>query len=157
MSRGRFWGLSCYSGTGKCCTQSIFRCSPHLVSSKIIQYSLSKSPFQKTTSLKNKWVISWIGKNLPDGKSWVADVAPQGINLIDVTSVPRLSFAQKLDCLSSQAKIAGHRAVLEAAMRYGKFTAPEITAAGKYAPAHVMVRVLNHVHTAHGQTPLVTP
>lgn len=84
-------------------------------------------------------MVSWIGKNLPDGKQLVADNAVRGINLIDVTSVPRLSFAQKLDCLSSQAKIAGHRAVLEACILYGKFTAPEITAAGKYAPARVMV------------------
>ena len=34
--------------------------------------------------------------------------------MVDVTAVPRITIAQKLDVLSSQAKVAGHRAVLEA-------------------------------------------
>jgi len=34
--------------------------------------------------------------------------------VVDVTAVPRITIAQKLDVLSSQAKVAGHRAVLEA-------------------------------------------
>ena len=36
------------------------------------------------------------------------------ITVVDVTAVPRITIAQKLDVLSSQAKVAGHRAVLEA-------------------------------------------
>ncbi|CAD7967521.1 unnamed protein product [Amoebophrya sp. A120] len=89
--------------------------------------------------LKGKWVVSWIGKLLPDGKEVVANAAAAGINLIDVTAVPRITIAQKLDVLSSQAKIAGNRAVIEGAILYGKFMAPEITAAGKYPPAKVLV------------------
>jgi len=90
-------------------------------------------------SLKGKWLVCWIGKLTPDGKELVAQAARCGCNLIDVTSVPRISIAQKLDVLSSQAKIAGNRAVLEGAVLFGRFLAPEITAAGKYPPARVMV------------------
>merc|ERR1719420_801950 len=90
-------------------------------------------------ALKGKFVVAWIGKLLPDGKQIVAKAAAAGINLIDVTAVPRITIAQKLDVLSSQAKIAGNRAVIEGAILYGKFMAPEITAAGKYPPANVMV------------------
>jgi len=41
--------------------------------------------------------------------------------------------------LSSQAKCAGHRAVLEAAYAFERFYQGEITAAGKYPPCHTMV------------------
>lgn len=40
------------------------------------------------------------------------------ITVVDVTAVPRITIAQKLDVLSSQAKVAGHRAVLEAPCRW---------------------------------------
>ena len=54
-------------------------------------------------------------------------------------SIPRISRAQKLDALSSMANIAGYRAVIEASALFGRFFAGQITAAGKVAPAKVMV------------------
>jgi len=59
--------------------------------------------------------------------------------VLDLTCVPRISKAQKLDTLSSMGKIAGHRAVIEAAKLYQGFFTGEITAAGKFPPARVMV------------------
>jgi NAD(P) transhydrogenase subunit alpha len=53
--------------------------------------------------------------------------------------VPRMSRAQKLDALSSMASIAGYRAIVEAAQHFGRFFMGQITAAGKVAPAKVMV------------------
>ena len=47
------------------------------------------------------------------------------------TQVPRISRAQKMDALSSMANIAGYRAVIEAANRFGSFFTGQITAAGK--------------------------
>merc|ERR1719195_2599863 len=58
---------------------------------------------------------------------------------MDVTAMPRITIAQKMDMLSSQAKCAGHRAVVEAAHAYGRFFAPEVTAAGKYPPTNTMI------------------
>lgn len=59
--------------------------------------------------------------------------------VLDLTCVPRTSKAQKLDILSSMGKIAGHRAVLEAAQLYQGFFTGEITAAGKFPPCRVMI------------------
>lgn len=53
--------------------------------------------------------------------------------------VPRLSRSQKLDALSSMANIAGYRAVIEAAQHFDRFFTGQITAAGKIAPAKIMV------------------
>ena len=48
--------------------------------------------------------------------------------------VPRISRAQKMDALSSMANIAGYRAVIEAANRFGSFFTGQFTAAGKVPP-----------------------
>ena len=59
--------------------------------------------------------------------------------VIAMDAVPRISRAQKLDALSSMANIAGYRAVVEAATRFGRFFTGQITAAGKVPPAKVLV------------------
>ncbi len=53
--------------------------------------------------------------------------------------VPRISRAQKLDVLSSMAGIAGYRAVIEAAGRFGRFFTGQMTAAGSSPPAKVLI------------------
>ncbi|MFQ5642226.1 MAG: Re/Si-specific NAD(P)(+) transhydrogenase subunit alpha [Thiogranum sp.] len=53
--------------------------------------------------------------------------------------VPRISRAQSMDVLSSQASIAGYKAVLMAADRYGGFFPMLTTAAGTIRPAGVLV------------------
>jgi len=50
-------------------------------------------------------------------------------------AVPRISRAQSLDVFSSMANIAGYRAVVEAAHRFGRFFTGQVTAAGKVPPA----------------------
>eukprot|EP00038_Savillea_parva_P007620 m.171436 g.171436 ORF g.171436 m.171436 type:complete len:1201 (-) comp13373_c0_seq1:92-3694(-) len=63
----------------------------------------------------------------------------RNVTLLGMQFVPRISRAQKCDALSTFAKIAGHRASLEGAARYGRMMAGEITAAGKNKPAVVFV------------------
>jgi NAD(P) transhydrogenase subunit alpha len=53
--------------------------------------------------------------------------------------VPRISRAQAMDALSSQASIAGYKAVLLAATRLGKYFPLLMTAAGTIKPARVVV------------------
>jgi NAD(P) transhydrogenase subunit alpha len=53
--------------------------------------------------------------------------------------VPRISRAQKMDALSSMANISGYRAVIEAANRFPSFFTGQFTAAGKVAPAKVLI------------------
>jgi H+-translocating NAD(P) transhydrogenase subunit alpha len=66
-------------------------------------------------------------------------LAGRKINALAMDCVPRISRAQKMDALSSMANIAGYRAVIEAANRFGSFFTGQITAAGKVAPAKVLI------------------
>ena len=60
--------------------------------------------------------------------------------VLAIDSLPRmLSRAQKMDALTSQAGVAGYRAVIEAANAFGRFFAGQITAAGKVQPAKVFI------------------
>ncbi len=62
-----------------------------------------------------------------------------GVNAIGLELIPRISRAQSMDVLSSQANIAGYRAVIEAASRYGRFFPTMMTAAGSAKPARVII------------------
>ena len=62
-----------------------------------------------------------------------------GLTALAVDAVPRLSRAQAMDVLSSQANLAGYRAVIEAAAHLGRPLGGQVTAAGKFAPARVYV------------------
>lgn len=66
-------------------------------------------------------------------------MASTGCTAIALDQIPRISRAQKMDVLSSMANIAGYRAVIEAANRFGSFFGGQITAAGKTRPAQVLV------------------
>lgn len=65
--------------------------------------------------------------------------AKHNITIMAMDMVPRISRAQKMDALSSMANIAGYRAVIEAANRYGHFLNGQITAAGKVPPAKILI------------------
>ena len=71
--------------------------------------------------------------------SLVDALAARGANALAMDCVPRISRAQKLDALSSMANMAGYRAVIEAAYRFGRLFTGQITAAGKMPPAKIMV------------------
>jgi NAD(P) transhydrogenase subunit alpha len=66
-------------------------------------------------------------------------LAARKATVLAMDSVPRMSRAQKMDALSSMANIAGYRAVIEAAHRFGRFFTGQVTAAGKVPPARVFV------------------
>jgi NAD(P) transhydrogenase subunit alpha len=63
----------------------------------------------------------------------------QSINLFSMNLIPRLSRAQSMDSLSSQANLAGYRAVLEAANKYHRAIPMMMTAAGMIQPAKILV------------------
>lgn len=63
----------------------------------------------------------------------------QGITAFSLEKLPRISRAQSMDILSSQANLAGYRAVIEAAYLYGKGFPMMMTAAGTVTPAKVFV------------------
>lgn len=53
--------------------------------------------------------------------------------------LPRISRAQSMDVLSSQANLAGYKAVIEAANAFGRVFPMMMTAAGTVAPARVLI------------------
>ena len=66
--------------------------------------------------------------------------AARKVTVLAIDSLPRtLSRAQKMDALTSQAGVAGDRAVIEAANAFGRFFNGQITAAGKVPPAKVFI------------------
>ncbi|MDQ7990080.1 MAG: Re/Si-specific NAD(P)(+) transhydrogenase subunit alpha [Candidatus Dactylopiibacterium sp.] len=67
-------------------------------------------------------------------------LAAKKVTVLAMDALPRqLSRAQKMDALTSQASVAGYRAVIEAANAFGRFFNGQITAAGKVPPAKVFI------------------
>jgi NAD(P) transhydrogenase subunit alpha len=67
-------------------------------------------------------------------------LAAKKATVLAIDCLPRmLSRAQKMDALTSQAGVAGYRAVIEAANVFGRFFNGQITAAGKVPPAKVFI------------------
>ncbi|MDC4233907.1 Re/Si-specific NAD(P)(+) transhydrogenase subunit alpha [Actinomyces sp. B33] len=88
-------------------------------------------------------------------------LAPHGITALAMDAVPRISRAQAMDVLSSQANVAGYRAVVEAASCFGRVFTGQVTAAGKMPPARVYVigagvAGLAAIGTAHSMGALVS-
>jgi len=69
----------------------------------------------------------------------VRALAQTGATAFALEMVPRVTRAQAMDVLSSQASLAGYIAVLEAAVRLPKIFPMMMTAAGTLAPARVLV------------------
>ncbi|MEI9964861.1 MAG: Re/Si-specific NAD(P)(+) transhydrogenase subunit alpha [Caulobacteraceae bacterium] len=63
----------------------------------------------------------------------------KGVTAFAMELVPRITRAQVMDALSSQANLAGYRAVVEAVDAYGRVFPMMMTAAGTVAPAKVFV------------------
>src|SRR5215510_11919357 len=69
----------------------------------------------------------------------LAPYAAQGVNAFAMEFLPRITRAQTMDVLSSQANLAGYRAVIEAATVFGRAFPMMMTAAGTVPAARVMV------------------
>jgi len=72
-------------------------------------------------------------------KDQVADYAQRGITAMAMELMPRITRAQSMDVLSSQANLAGYKAVIDAAEVFGRAFPMMMTAAGTIPPARVMI------------------
>ena len=66
-------------------------------------------------------------------------LAKAGVSAVAMEFIPRITRAQSMDALSSQANLAGYRAVIEGAEAYGRAMPMMMTAAGTVAAAKVFV------------------
>ena len=80
-----------------------------------------------------------VGLLNPHDAAGVEACAGTGVTGFALESLPRISRAQSMDVLSSQANIAGYKAVMIAANEYAKFMPMLMTAAGTVKAARVLV------------------
>ena len=73
--------------------------------------------------------------NAQQAQTW----ASMGNTVFSMDVIPRTTRAQSMDVLSSQANIAGYKAVLLAATEYGRYFPMFMTAAGSIAPAKMLI------------------
>ncbi|CDZ48532.1 Re/Si-specific NAD(P)(+) transhydrogenase subunit alpha [Neorhizobium galegae] len=69
----------------------------------------------------------------------LADMAKAGLTTFAMELMPRITRAQSMDVLSSQANLAGYRAVIDASHEYGRAMPMMMTAAGTVPAAKVLV------------------
>lgn len=80
-----------------------------------------------------------IGLLNPHDASAIEALAATGVTAFAMEAMPRTTRAQTMDVLSSQANIAGYKAVILAANEYGRFMPMLMTAAGTVKAARVLV------------------
>ena len=80
-----------------------------------------------------------LGLLVPHQADGIAALAAHGLTAFAMEKLPRISRAQSMDVLSSQANIAGYKAVLMAANVYQKFFPMLMTAAGTVKAARVLI------------------
>jgi len=80
-----------------------------------------------------------IGLLNPFDVAAIESIAATGVSAFALERLPRISRAQSMDVLSSQANIAGYKAVIIAANVYGRFMPMLMTAAGTVKAARVLI------------------
>lgn len=95
------------------------------------------SPEELKKLPQNALVIAHIDK---DAQSPLIQWAlSHSITLISMNLIPRISRAQSMDSLSSQANLAGYRSVLEAATQFHRAIPMMMTAAGMIQPSKILI------------------
>lgn len=92
---------------------------------------------QECTHMKRGAIL--VGMLDPFDASGIAALAETGVMAFALEAAPRITRAQSLDVLSSQANLAGYKAVLLAANQYGRLIPMMMTAAGTLKAARVVV------------------
>ena len=72
-------------------------------------------------------------------KEMINKLIKKDIKIFSLALLPRITRAQTMDVLSSQANLAGYRAVIESIEEFGKVVPMMITAAGTITPAKFLV------------------
>ncbi len=99
---------------------------------------VAKPSAEETASLREGTVLIGFLTPLTDAEG-IERLRSRGVVGFAMESVPRITRAQSMDALSSQATVAGYKAVIIAADRVPKMFPLLMTAAGTVAPARVLV------------------
>ena len=102
----------------------------------IVQLGLMSD--EKTSNIKEKQTLIGV-LNPYDNKEKLQNLAKKKINLFSLELLPRITRAQSMDILSSQANLAGYKAVIEAFANFEKAIPMMMTAAGTISAAKVLI------------------
>jgi NAD(P) transhydrogenase subunit alpha len=97
-----------------------------------------RAPFENELSLMKSGSVL-IGMLDPFDNAMIAAMAAHGITGFALEAAPRTTRAQSMDVLSSQANIAGYKAVMMATNSYQRFMPMLMTAAGTVKAARVLI------------------
>ena len=86
---------------------------------------------------KNSCLIGSL--NFSDNKQKIENLKSKGLNIFSLELLPRITRAQSMDILSSQANLAGYKAVIEAFAYFEKAIPMMMTAAGTIPAAKVLI------------------
>jgi len=88
--------------------------------------------------MKNKSILIGQFDSILD-KEMINKMIKKDVKIFSLNLLPRITRAQSMDVLSSQANLAGYRSVIESVQEYGKAIPMMMTAAGTITPAKVLV------------------
>ena len=93
---------------------------------------------EQINAIKNKSIL--IGQFDPfSSKEIINKLIKKDNKIFSLNLLPRITRAQSMDVLSSQANLAGYRAVIESVEEFGKAIPMMMTAAGTITPAKVLI------------------
>ena len=117
---------------------NMFKDEKEVLSSSDIIVQLGMLSEDKTPNIsENKTIIGVL--NPYNNKEKLENLAKKKINLFSLELLPRITRAQSMDILSSQANLAGYKAVIESFANFEKAIPMMMTAAGTVPAAKVLV------------------
>ncbi|CEM09943.1 unnamed protein product [Vitrella brassicaformis CCMP3155] len=137
VERGAGAGASISDAAYEVCGARVVDRATLIAESKVIVKITTPTVEDVESMSAGQVLIGWVQP--AQNQDLLSKAAERGVTLLAMDAVPRITTAQKMDVLSSTAKIAGYRAIIEAAYHFQRFFSGEITAAGKFPPAKVLV------------------
>jgi len=98
-----------------------------------------RTPSAEALSALKTGAIVAASLNPHQDRAGLEALAARGVDAYALEFIPRITRAQVMDVLSSQANLAGYRAVIEASTAYGRALPMMMTAAGTVAAAKVFI------------------
>ena len=122
----------------KDCGVKILKDENEIIKSSDIIVQLGILPDDKTSNIKENQTLVGV-LNPYENREKLENLAKKKINLFSLELLPRITRAQSMDILSSQANLAGYKAVIESFANFEKAIPMMMTAAGTVPAAKVMV------------------
>ncbi len=116
----------------------IFNNEEEILNSSDIIVQLGLMSDEKISNIKENQTLIGV-LNPYDNKEKLQNLAQKKINLFSLELLPRITRAQSMDILSSQANLAGYKAVIESFANFEKAIPMMMTAAGTVPAAKVLV------------------